>query len=116
MTINVGTKRYSINRRKYTDSYLIVHASTRHTNFQLKSYITNKTSTYHVPLHINDLFFSGDAKDTLLTLAEEKAQYDIVFIDADKGGYLTYFKVSVFYFIIILHKFTFPVELTSRNL
>ncbi|XP_060569791.1 O-methyltransferase MdmC-like [Ruditapes philippinarum] len=34
----------------------------------------------------------GDAKDTLLKLAEEQAQYDIVFIDANKAGYVDYFK------------------------
>ncbi|XP_053381328.1 O-methyltransferase MdmC-like [Mercenaria mercenaria] len=37
----------------------------------------------------------GDAKDTLLKLAEEKAQYDVVFIDANKTGYLNYFKTVI---------------------
>jgi predicted O-methyltransferase YrrM len=39
------------------------------------------------------LIVSGDAKDTLLELAEEKAQYDIVFIDVNKDGYVDCFKV-----------------------
>ncbi|XP_045199962.2 O-methyltransferase MdmC-like [Mercenaria mercenaria] len=34
----------------------------------------------------------GDAKETLLKLSEEKAQYDVVFIDANKAGYVNYFK------------------------
>ncbi|XP_053381330.1 O-methyltransferase MdmC-like isoform X1 [Mercenaria mercenaria] len=37
----------------------------------------------------------GDAKETLLKLAEEKAQYDIVFIDANKDGYVNYFKTVI---------------------
>ncbi|XP_045200002.2 O-methyltransferase MdmC-like [Mercenaria mercenaria] len=37
----------------------------------------------------------GDAKETLLKLAEEKAQYDVVFIDANKDGYVTYFKTVI---------------------
>ncbi|XP_053381224.1 uncharacterized protein LOC123554131 isoform X4 [Mercenaria mercenaria] len=39
--------------------------------------------------------FEGDAKETLLKLAEEKAQYDVVFIDANKDGYLNYFKTVI---------------------
>lgn len=34
----------------------------------------------------------GDARDTLDQLVAEGAKFDIVFIDADKAGYVTYFK------------------------
>jgi len=34
----------------------------------------------------------GPAQDTLYKLKEEKAQFDLVFVDANKDGYLQYFK------------------------
>ena len=37
----------------------------------------------------------GAAKESLVKLAEEKYKLDLVFIDADKTGYLEYYKVSV---------------------
>ncbi|WAQ94910.1 MDMC-like protein [Mya arenaria] len=37
----------------------------------------------------------GPAKDTLEALADEQQQFDVVFIDADKKGYIDYFKTVV---------------------
>lgn len=34
----------------------------------------------------------GPAQDTLLTLADQKESYDVIFIDANKDGYVSYFK------------------------
>ena len=36
----------------------------------------------------------GAAKDSLVKLVEEKQKFDLVFIDADKTGYLDYYKVE----------------------
>lgn len=49
--------------------------------------------SFYIPWYI-----PGDAKDTLQKLAEEKAQFDFVFIDANKDGYVDYFKVRVWQF------------------
>lgn len=37
----------------------------------------------------------GDARDTLKALRDEEQQFDMVFIDADKGGYAAYFKSTL---------------------
>ena len=39
------------------------------------------------------LNYAGPAKDTLVQLAGEKQSFDVVFIDANKDGYLEYYKV-----------------------
>ncbi|KAI8099626.1 O-methyltransferase-domain-containing protein [Halteromyces radiatus] len=36
-------------------------------------------------------FMQGDAFDSLVTLANEKIPFDLIFIDADKGGYIKYY-------------------------
>ena len=43
--------------------------------------------------HLAHYFAIGQAKDTLLQLAQEKQGFDIVFIDSDKPGYKEYYKV-----------------------
>ncbi|XP_052795068.1 probable caffeoyl-CoA O-methyltransferase 1 [Mya arenaria] len=37
----------------------------------------------------------GPAKETLTTLADERQQFDVVFIDADKPGYIDYFETVI---------------------
>ncbi|KAI8339506.1 O-methyltransferase-domain-containing protein [Chlamydoabsidia padenii] len=36
-------------------------------------------------------FLQGDALESLLTLAKDQVQFDVIFLDADKGGYIKYY-------------------------
>lgn len=40
------------------------------------------------------IYIIGPAKSSLEILAKKKEQFDIIFIDADKESYITYYKVT----------------------
>lgn len=73
----------------------------------------------YLPFKSSLLFLVGLAQETLLHLVDEKQQFDLVFIDANKDGYLEYFKVTCYYSIHIkllqyIH-YTFLIAVEIHN-
>lgn len=61
----------------------------------------------------------GPAKSSLEILAKKKEQFDIVFIDADKEGYITYYKVideSIMSLTLIIQNFILSTNIYSQRL
>lgn len=62
---------------------------------------------------------NGPAKSSLEILAKKKEQFEIIFIDADKEGYITYYKVideSIMSLTLIIQNFILSTNIYSQRL